>query len=118
MGYTTNFDGELTIDRQLTLDDYLWLQTFAAERHEEAKFPSHYCQWIPGENGKVLVWDEGEKFYNYVEWLAWLIENFFKPKGYVLNGEITWEGEEQGDIGKIIVTNNKLDVKEGRIVFD
>ena len=57
-----------------------------------------------------LVWDEGEKFYEYIEWLEYLIENFFEPLGYVLNGQISWTGEDYDDRGIIAVVNNRVSI--------
>ena len=74
--------------------------------------PGLWCQWIPSEDGMALVWDEGEKFYNYVEWLAYLIDRIIAPAGYVLNGEVEWEGEESTDAGIIRVDNNVISVAE------
>ena len=118
MGYQTDFDGQLTLNKQLSLDDYQWLKNFNDERHEETKYPGLYCQWIPTEDGKHIEWDGNEKFYDYVEWMKWLIENFFTPKGYVLNGKIDWEGEEQGDVGKIIVKDNVVTTKNAKLVYE
>jgi len=80
--------------------------------------PGLWCQWVPTDDGESIVWDEGEKFYNYVEWIEYIIENFLKPWGYVLNGEVSWNGEEQGDVGIIVVENNEVRTKQGRIVYD
>ncbi len=79
--------------------------------------PSLWCQWIPTEDGKGIVWDGGEKFYSYIEWLEYLIENFLKPWGYKLNGEVEWQGEDSDDFGKIVVKNNKVSTKQGRKVY-
>lgn len=78
--------------------------------------PSLWCQWDVAEDR--LFWDGGEKFYSYVDWLKYIIENFFKPWGIVANGSITWSGEDSSDFGKIVVTDNIVTVKEGRIVYD
>jgi len=80
--------------------------------------PGLWCQWVPNAEGTAIVWDEGEKFYAYVEWLQYLITHFLKPWDYVLSGEVTWEGEEQGDVGKIVVKKNVVTTKAGRIVYD
>lgn len=40
--------------------------------------PGFWCQWTPNDEGNILAWDGGEKFYNYVEWLKYYIEHFFK----------------------------------------
>lgn len=72
--------------------------------------PSLWCQWRPSDDGWFIQWDGGEKFYNYVEWLEYLIKKVLAPNGYVLNGSISWSGEEQGDTGTIEVVDNKVGV--------
>lgn len=118
MGYTTNFEGQFNFNKQLSLNDHQWLKNWNDERHEDLESElSYYCQWIPTEDGLALKWDENEKFYAYTEWLEYLIKEFFAPKGYVLNGTVTWEGEEQGDVGKIIVKDNVVEVKKAKLVY-
>lgn len=67
--------------------------------------PGLWCQWVIND-AEELVWDENEKFYNYVEWLEYLIEHFFAPLGYVLEGTVFYDGEDSDDFGKIVVTDN------------
>jgi queuine/archaeosine tRNA-ribosyltransferase len=38
----------------------------------------------------------------------YLIHKILAPNGYVLNGQVTWQGEETGDVGEIYVENNKV----------
>ena len=61
--------------------------------------PGLWCKWVPNEDGPVLVWSGAEKFYDYVEWLTYLIEHFLAPWGYFLDGEMTWQGEREEDRG-------------------
>lgn len=68
--------------------------------------PGLWCQWVPTEDGWGLEWDGGEKFYDYVEWLEYIIKNFLAPKGYVLNGTCDWYGEESDDRGTLVVVDN------------
>ena len=70
--------------------------------------PGLWCQWMPGEDGACIQWDEGEKFYDYVNWLEYLIEHFLRPWGYVLNGEVEWRGEDSDDVGTIVVKDNRV----------
>lgn len=79
--------------------------------------PGLWCQWTPNEDGTAIVWDEGEKFYNYVEWIQYLIEKFFSPKGYVLNGEVYWYGEDRDDEGTISIQNNIVEVKYVKKIY-
>ena len=72
--------------------------------------PGLWCQWIVNDNGE-LVWNEGEKFYKYIGWLQYLINNFFIPWGYIIDGSIEWHGEDFRDAGIITVVNNIVTFK-------
>ena len=77
---------------------------------EPSTQPGLWCQWIPNEDGTAIEWDGNEKFYNYSEWLFYLINKILAPNGYVLNGSVTWQGEETGDVGKIHVKDNVITI--------
>lgn len=68
--------------------------------------PGLWCQWIP--DARTLVWNGGEKFYYYVEWLIWLRDNIFERWDLVLNGKITYQGENKKDRGSIEIENNNI----------
>lgn len=70
--------------------------------------PGLWCQWTPSSDGKGIEWDGGEKFYAYTEWLVYLIHKVLAPNGYVLNGTVQWQGEDTGDVGEIIVEDNRV----------
>lgn len=78
--------------------------------------PGLWCQWTT-DDGETLVWDENEKFYNYVVWMKYLIENIFKKWGIVLNGSVNWSGEDSDDLGQLIVTDNVVTIKEGEVIY-
>jgi len=78
---------------------------------------SLWCQWVPTKDDTGIQWDGGEKFYAYIEWLKYIVDNFLKPWGYKLNGSIKWEGEESDDVGKIVVKDNAVSTKKGYIVY-
>lgn len=80
--------------------------------------PGLWCQWTPTEDRQGIEWDGGEKFYNYVEWMEYLIEAVLKPRGYVVNGQVEWYGEDPDDRGRIDVGNNVVTTKQGRIVCE
>ena len=73
--------------------------------------PGLWCGWEPSEDGLSIRHDGGEKFYYYTEWLLYLIHKILAPNGYILNGEITWQGEETGDVGELTVVDNKVFVE-------
>ena len=79
--------------------------------------PGLWCQWAPTEDRQGLEWDGGEKFYDYVEWMQYLIEQILKPRGYVVNGQVTWQGEDSDDRGMIDVRNNVVHRREATITY-
>lgn len=72
--------------------------------------PGLWCQWVPSEDGSLIVWDEGEKFYNYTEWLKYIIAHFLRPWGYKLSGTVSWQGDDDSDRGVIYARD--YDVEE------
>jgi hypothetical protein len=70
--------------------------------------PGLWCQWVPNYDGTAIEWNEAEKFYNYIEWIEYLVTHFLAPWGYKLNGVVEWRGEEWEDTGKITIKNNKV----------
>lgn len=79
--------------------------------------PSLWCQWTPSEDAMSIEWDGGEKFYEYTEWIEYLIEHFLKPWGYTVNGIVYWYGEDHDDRGRIVIANNDVTAEEGHIVY-
>ena len=80
--------------------------------------PGLWCQWVPSDLGQHIEWDGSEKFYDYIEWLEYIIEKFLAPWGYVLNGSVEWKGEDYIDLGLIEVVNNKVSTKQGKVVYE
>ena len=74
--------------------------------------PGLWCQWHPSEDGETIEWDGGEKFYDYIEWIKYLNENFLRPWGIVISGMVSWQGEGSGDIGVIMAKDGEIRVKE------
>ncbi len=73
--------------------------------------PGLWCKWAPlAEDGTTLGWDGMEKFYDYTEWLVYLIDHFLGPWGYRLDGTVTWQGENPDDSGEIRVEANAMTV--------
>lgn len=83
--------------------------------------PGLWCQWELVHDQDCdewfIQWDGGEKFYNYIEWLEYIIEKVLKPEGLVLQGEITWQGEDRSDMGKIEVSSNVIRIRKGTVTY-
>lgn len=79
--------------------------------------PGLWCGWTPTGDGLAIEWDGGEKFYDYVEWIEYLIDSVLAPRGYALNGEVEWFGEDRSDMGKIVIVNNKVSTKTAQVSY-
>ncbi|MFF3151845.1 hypothetical protein [Streptomyces sp. NPDC057910] len=108
MGYTTEFDGKVTITPPLNPSEIAYLRQFAETRRMRRANGPYYidgtgpygqgfdadvtdgnrppegqpglwCQWTPTSDGSALVWDGMEKFYEPVAWMSYVIEHFLKP---------------------------------------
>ncbi len=76
--------------------------------------PGLWCHWAPNANGTAIEWDKAENCYNYVElleWLQYLLTHFLRPWGYLVNGTVTWQCEEDDDRGSITVRDNVVKAK-------
>lgn len=116
MGYSTKFSGRLRFNKPLdsvTLGHWKDAIDSTSMTTRRAKgMPPSYCQWehfkdrATGES--FLMWDGAEKFYDYVEWLDWLLKNVFLPNRLTLSGTLLWQGEELGDVGFITTIDGKV----------
>jgi len=123
MGYSTDFSGGLKFNRELTHKEWMELKRLGNcdSKHDgfyteftdtPDTIPDSYLQWEPSEDGTSYVWNGGEKFYDYIHWLRWVIKHYMIPRDLVLNGEIRWQGEEMEDVGVIMATDNKITTRK------
>lgn len=107
MGYTTDFDGQITVEPPLNAEEAHYLNLFAGTRRMKRGNGPYYvlgtgdfgqgsdpdiqsyneppegqpglwCQWVPTEDGTAIEWDGNEKFYHAAEWMQYLIDHFLK----------------------------------------
>jgi hypothetical protein len=110
MGYTTNFSGSINLSRKLTFPEARMLLSITDDSSKaEGKHPNGYLQWVPNVELDSIVWDGNEKFYDYIEWMEWII-CFMETLGIDTNGIIHWGGEDPYDIGVITIEDGKLTV--------
>lgn len=105
MGYTTEFEGSVTVDPPLNPEEIAYLRKFATTRRMLCTQGPHYvdrggsfgqehgpdildynrppsgqpglwCKWTPTDDGTAIKWDGGEKFNSSVEWMRYLIDHF------------------------------------------
>lgn len=108
MGYTTQFEGELTIEPPLNRSEGEFISAFQETRrmarekgplfvggtgfwgqgHDPDIYdynksprdqPGLWCEWTVSERGDKLYWNGAEKFYRAEEWLIYIIDNLLAP---------------------------------------
>ena len=123
MGYSVYYGGEVNITPPLTEEHAAIVQ--ALTEHDETEQTRQIRESIAAnpepegwewaghftvsEDGATILPEEDESRHGLGLWLGVLIEHFFRPGGYLLNGEISWEGEGQDDHGWIYVKDNQLE---------
>lgn len=83
-------------------------ETVIDQNRSPSTQPSLWCQWRPSEDHKTIEWDGNEKFYYYVEWIQYICEKILAPKGYKINGQVKWRGEDFYDTGVILAIDNLI----------
>jgi len=120
MGYTTKFEGSFRLDKALDAETRRKIEQLHDRRHDDYEWlglPGIWCQWRVGDDGQSLEWDRGEKFYDYVEWLAYIVKYILMPAGYELSGTVAYQGERVKDGGRIAVMQNKIQVIRNWLVM-
>jgi hypothetical protein len=110
MGYSTDFDGQVTIKPPLNGHEAAYLRKFADSRRMTRRLGPYFaddtsdadvvnvnqqppgqpglnCDWEPSEDGTAIRWNGAEKFYDAAEWMEYLIGTFLRP-GCVLQAEL------------------------------
>ncbi|MDX5451438.1 MAG: hypothetical protein LPK27_01585 [Rhodococcus sp. (in: high G+C Gram-positive bacteria)] len=90
MAQRTEFTGRIGIDPPLNRHEIDFLVAFAGSASGPHRSPADglptrgrplsWCQWVPTADGAALVWNGGECFYFYTEWLAYLIDTFLSRR--------------------------------------
>lgn len=109
MGYTTKFNGSIKLSRQLTMGEAKQLLEFNEDPDKvPAPHPNSYMQWVPGSTLDCIGWDGGEKFYEYAEWLQWIVL-WLAARGISSSGILSWSGEQAGDTGTLTVIDGRVE---------
>ena len=121
MGYTTTFEGHISIGEPLlakTLErlDFLGEDSRDNVYLKQMGAPQGYCQWVlrPDPNDyelQCLKWDGEEKFYDSLEWMQFIVETVLTD--YTCNGVIEAQGEELSDRWLLVVENSKVSQYQG-----
>jgi hypothetical protein len=129
MGYEVYYNGEIAVTPPLTESDAAVLRAATRlERTDETRaffaavaggpepdLPHHAGLLEVSEDREYILPEQDESRHGFRMWLRLLITHYLAPRGYVLNGEVTWEGEERDDCGTIFVEDNQVEAVENLI---
>lgn len=117
MSYHTNFWGMFSITPPLNATALAELRAqLEQDWRKSAAFTDHSrpavaCHWEPSADGSALVWNEVQSFRDYDVWLRYLVEHFFAPRDYMLDGEMRYSGENDDDEGVIRIARNRVTIE-------
>lgn len=117
MGYSTEFEGEFKLNKKLDKETHKLLADLDNNIDSFKDNPGFRCDWTPSDDGKYIHWNGSEKFYEYIAWIEFILDRILLPRGYTLNGVVTWHGESSGDIGRITATGKAIEAKRARISY-
>lgn len=111
MGCTTRFNGHFHLDREPPLSVLKRLRELEDAGTRSLKdgiaYPGQFCQWVVTKHLDGIEWDQNEKFYEYTEWLQWIIDEILKPAGINLFGRVEFQGEDVQDHGWLVVEDDQ-----------
>lgn len=115
MGYHTDFFGVFELNKPLDKTTEQKLEVYRNDDNDEiikskGKRPHSRCAWCYNSDKQCIEWDGTEKFYFYVPWIVYLIENLLISKKYSLNGSVKFRGADENDFGVIEIKNNNVSV--------
>ena len=112
MGYNTDWHGGLELNRNLTRAEQQEWDDVVENRHDseygygdpKREYPSIWCNFEV--EGRRFQWNGNEKTYEGYGWILFFLKwTKEKSKDNLLyaEGEMTFKGEDESDIGKVIV---------------
>ena len=129
MGYSVYYDGELSVSPPLTEADAgivcavvngehtsETLAIFAAiAASSEPDLPWHVGLIRVSDERDLILPEDDESRPGLGMWLRLLLQHFLSERGYVLDGQISWKGEDSDDSGTIFVKDSQIEVVDDLI---
>lgn len=129
MDYSVYYDGQVSIAPPLTEADANILRAVVNGEHTAvtqavfaaiAASPKPDLPWHAGllkvsEEKDLILPEEDESRHGLGTWLRLVLQHFLSERGYVLNGQISWEGEDPDDRGTIYVKDDHIEIVDDLI---
>lgn len=131
MPYSVYYRGEISINPPLSEEHAAAVLAFSKKEHneltepifarvaasEEPDLPGYSGLFDISEDRSTILPDGDESDHGLRLWLVLLVEHFLGPLGYVLNGEVAWNGSDVGDHGCIFVKDNAVEAVDD-VIFN
>lgn len=113
MGYTTKFDGTITVVPRMDWTMRAAIREYCANA-DVGKVNKNLdldgtCDWKASDDFTGLVHNGMEKSYDQDKWLQALINDLLAPAGFICNGIVDAQGEDVADRWRIIVRDNVVE---------
>ena len=122
MGYNTDWNGVLKLNRELTPKEQKEWNAIIENRHESKyhygderrEFPSIWCDFEI--DGKEFRWNGNEKTYEGKKWIKFFLKKLVdwskaSDKLIYAEGELEWRGDDgDEDMGRVVVEYLPFDV--------
>lgn len=118
MGYSTDFEGTIKIEPPLAAKDLKKIQKFLDDPTFPEGFYTRHCDFEITEDCDGIRWNGSEKSYDMDNILPLLIQKFFKPMGYKLNGVMLAQGESMEDRWRLVAKDNVVQRLAGHADHD
>ena len=130
MPYSVYYRGEITIRPPLTEEHAAVVLAFSRKEYNDLTkpifaniaatpgedLPAYMDVFDISEDRTTILPDEDESTHGLRLCLMLLVEHFFAPLGYLLNGEVSWDADDVNDRGSIFVKDNLIEDVEDVIV--
>jgi hypothetical protein len=126
MGYSTNFEGELKFKNELTIKGLSFLSKFLGQDRRDIGFENDNDVYVSEDeywyhidlellkDFSGLKWNGAEKTYGLPEMINFITKQM-KDNGFSnfeLTGELNAQGEDIGDVWKVVLKDGKASKKE------
>ncbi|HEX4030960.1 MAG TPA: hypothetical protein VHX20_11385 [Terracidiphilus sp.] len=123
MPYFVYYRGEVTISPPLTEEHAVVVLAFSRKEYNDLTkpifaniaatlvedLPAHMDVFDISEDRTTILPDEDESTHGLRLCLILLVEHFFAPLGYLLNGGVSWDADDVNDRGTIFVKDNLIE---------
>lgn len=122
MGYDTYHSGDYSLNKEPNEIVKKFFETYDLKNADIENDPNcdlwSLSRFTEGGSTKWCIErEECTRHSEAADGLQFIIDHVLIPNGLVINGVVYWSGEESGDLGKVVVRNNKITIYYAHIIY-